>query len=143
MPYRSNRKKHQGFSLIELMITVVIVSILAAVALPAYNDYVIRGRLAEATSTLSDGRVKMEQFFQDNRTYVAGTCPGATDSFTYTCTDLSAAAYTITAIGKSGTIVSAFSYTIDQANTRRTTSLKSGWGSAPQNCWIIKKGGAC
>lgn len=142
---RSDCRSYQGFSLIELMIAIAIISLLATIALPAYNDYVIRGRLVEATSTLADGRVKMEQFFQDNRTYVGGTCPGATDSFDYTCTGLSLTAYTITATGKAGSLVSAFIYTINQANTRTTTGMKSGWnGSAlPANCWITKKGGTC
>ncbi|HET7775925.1 MAG TPA: pilin, partial [Azospira sp.] len=47
-----NSPQH-GFTLIELMISVVIISILAAIALPAYQDYVTRSRLSEATSALS------------------------------------------------------------------------------------------
>ena len=131
----------KGITLIELIIAVVIVSILAAVAIPSYNEHIIRGKITEATSTLSDGRVKMEQFFQDNRTYSGGTCPTATESFTYACSNLTASTYTITATGIG--IASSFVYTIDQANQRRTTGLKSGWGSVPQNCWITKKGGSC
>lgn len=42
----------RGFSLVELMIVVAIVSLLASIALPAYKDYVLRGRLSEAISTL-------------------------------------------------------------------------------------------
>ncbi len=52
-------RKVAGFTLIELMITVAIIGILAAVGLPAYNDYIIRGRVPEATSNLSAKRVKM------------------------------------------------------------------------------------
>src|SRR6267378_8151432 len=63
-----------GFTLIELMITVAIIAILAAVAIPNYTDYVKRGKLTEATSTLLSMRTKMEQYFQDNRSY---TTPGA------------------------------------------------------------------
>jgi type IV pilus assembly protein PilE len=135
-----------GFTLIELMITVVIIVILASVALPSYSDYVIRGKLSEATATLSDGRVRMEQYYQDNHTYVGGTCPASTESFTYACTNPGATpanTYTITATGKAGTNVSDFVFNINQANAKQTTGLKSGWGSAPVNCWITRKGGAC
>lgn len=139
------RNESAGFTLIEVMVVVVVIGILTMVAFPSYNDYIIRGKIAEATSALSDGRVKMEQSFQDNKTYVGGTCPPATESFTYNCSDLTNTTYTITASGKADSNVAAFSFSIDQANTRRTTGAKSGWTSAtlPQDCWITKKGGAC
>jgi type IV pilus assembly protein PilA len=44
-------RKKQGFTLVELMIVVAIVAILAALALPAYQDYVVRARVAEAAAT--------------------------------------------------------------------------------------------
>ncbi len=139
-------RSHKGFTLIELMIVVVVVGILAALALPAYNDYVTRGKLVEATSALSDGRVKLEQFFQDNHTYVGadavgGPCPAATTNFTYACSNLSRTTYTITATGRSA--LSSFSYTIDETNTKKTIGLAPGWGTTPANCWITKKGEAC
>lgn len=126
-----------GFTLIELIIVVAVIGILTVVAFPSYNDYVIRGKIAEGLAALSDGRVKMEQFFQDNRTYVGGTCPAATESFTYACSNLTATTYTITATGKGN--VSAYSYTIDQANVRGSTTP---WGNST-SCWVRKKGGTC
>ena len=142
-------KKQNGFTLVELMIVVAIIGILSAIAMPSYNDYVTRGKLPEATSALSDGRIKMEQFFQDNRTYDKNgdgtTCPpgipAATTNFTYACNNLSPTTYTITATGIGS--LSVFSYSIDQSNTKRTTALKAGWGTVPANCWITQKGGAC
>ncbi|HEY8100136.1 MAG TPA: type IV pilin protein [Burkholderiaceae bacterium] len=129
----------RGFTLIELMITVVVIGILSAIAIPAYTDHVIRGKLMEATSSLSNGRVKMEQFFQDNRTYSGGTCPAATASFTYACTTavLTPTIYTITATGIGN--LSAYSYTINQDNTKTSTTP---WGNSI-TCWVIKKGGGC
>ena len=65
-------RSNSGFTLIEVMITVAIVAILAAIAVPSYNEYVQRARITEATSNLSDMRNKMEQYFQDNRTWTPG-----------------------------------------------------------------------
>ena len=58
-----------GFTLIELMITVAIVAILASIAMPSYQAYVRRGQLADAFKSLADMRVKMEQYYQDNKFY--------------------------------------------------------------------------
>jgi type IV pilus assembly protein PilE len=139
-------KTERGFTLIELMIVVVVIGILAAVAIPSYTDYLIRGNLVEGTSALSDGRVKMEQFFQDNRTYVGGPAPAATSHFTYATSNLALTTYTITATGTGN--VAGFVYSIDQTNTKRTTLAPTGWKTAtmpgtPATCWIVKKGGLC
>ena len=139
-------KQQNGFTLVELMIVVVIIGILASVAVPAYQDYVVRGKLTEATSNLANARVKMEQYFQDNRTYdTGGGCPAAiaasSDHFNYACSNLTLNTYTVTATGKAP--LNDFSYTIDEANTKKTTGLRSGWGSTPANCWITSKGGSC
>ena len=135
-------KTIKGFTLIELMIVVVVIAILTAVALPAYTNYVTRGKLAEAVSTLSDGRVKMEQFFQDNRTYVGGPVPLATTNFTYATSNATipaptATTYTIIATGIGS--VSAYSYTIDQNNTKASATP---WGNSA-TCWVINTGGGC
>lgn len=136
-------KTQKGFTLMELMITVAIIGILASIGIPSYSNYVIRGKLVEGTAALSDGRIKMEQFYQDNRTYAGGSCPAETTNFTYDCANPAATTttYTITATGKDS--LSDFSYTIDQSNTKRTTSLKAGWGTTPASCWIMANGGEC
>src|ERR1700722_11706839 len=80
---RMRHSRSQGFTLIELMITVAIVAILAAIAIPNYRDYVIRGQLVDATQALAAVRANMERYFQDNRTYLAIAGPPA---FTPPCT---------------------------------------------------------
>jgi len=136
-------KATKGFTLVELLVVVAIVGILAAVAIPYYNDYVIRGKLAEGMSTLGDGRIKMEQFFQDNRTYVGGPTPAATQYFTYDNGTPTVSTYTLTATGTDG--VSGFVYTLNQANQKQTTAAPSGWQATPMpaSCWITRKGGGC
>ena len=64
-----------GFTLVELMIVVAIIAILAAIAVPSYNDYVTRSKLQEAHTNLAAARVNMEQYYQDNRVYT--TAPGS------------------------------------------------------------------
>lgn len=138
-------KATDGFTLMELMIVVAVIGILAAVGFPSYNDYVTRSKIAEATSALSDGRIKMEQFFQDNRTYVGGPAPAGTANFTYAhaAGTPTASAYTLTATGINN--MTGFVYTINQNNVKQTTAAPAGWAAAvmPANCWITKKSGAC
>lgn len=133
-----------GFTLIELMITVAIIAILASVALPSYSDYVRRGKIAEATTTLADMRVKLEQSFQDNRTYAsAPVCSSAPTGkyFSFACSNQSTSTYTITATGNSSGGMSGFTYTINQAGTRATSA--TSWGVTSTTCWVMSKSGSC
>lgn len=62
-------KRHSGFTLIELMITVAIVGILAAIAYPSYQEYVRRSKRAEARAVLMEGAQWMERFYSENMSY--------------------------------------------------------------------------
>ena len=141
---KSSISASAGFTLVELMIVVAIVGILAAVALPAYTDYVVRGKIPEATANLATKRVQMEQFFQDNLTYAnAPACSADTNSspyFTFSCSAASATAFSLQAVGSGS--MAGFTFTVDQSNTKATTAVPSGW-TTNAACWVTKKGGSC
>ncbi|WOX06393.1 pilin [Microbulbifer pacificus] len=67
-------KKQQGFTLIELMIVVAIIGILAAVALPAYQDYTIRAKMSEVVLAASQCRTTITEVYQSGD---ASAAPGA------------------------------------------------------------------
>jgi type IV pilus assembly protein PilE len=158
-------KRQAGFTLIELMITVAIIAILAAVALPNYNNYIRRGKIVEGTSTLLSMRTKMEQYFQDNRSYtapsVAVIAPCAAGSsvpvpilkyFTITCPTLNQTQYTIQADGGSlssgDNSMQGIHFTINQANVRSTTvdggsTMANAGYTSNATCWTTKQGGQC
>jgi type IV pilus assembly protein PilA len=61
-----NKSTQKGFTLIELMIVIAIIGILAAVALPAYQDYTIRARMSEPLALLGEAKNSMTEFFIAN-----------------------------------------------------------------------------
>lgn len=149
-PAIAARGRHAGFTLIELMIAVAIVAIIAAVAYPQYTSYVQRSRLAEATGNLSTTRVRLEQFYQDNRNYgatasVCGVAVPTGDFFDYSCNwgaGGTSQSFLLTATGKASANMSGFTFTVDHNNLQRTTAF-SGASGLPVNCWMRRQGQTC
>ncbi len=66
----SATKRHSaGFTLIELMIVVIIVGVLAAIAIPQYQNYVLRSNRTEGQALLTEAAARQERFFTQNNTY--------------------------------------------------------------------------
>jgi type IV pilus assembly protein PilE len=139
----------RGFTLVELMVVVAIVGILSAIALPAYSDYVMRGKIPDAIANLAAKRVQLEQFYQDNKTYAgAPACTADTTTskyFDFSCFVAgTASVYTLQAAGKSS--MAGFTYTVDQSNVKGSSIVSpapAGWVAASTSCWISNKGGSC
>ena len=131
--------KNAGFTLIELMVTVMIVGILASIAYPAYQDHVFKTRRAAGKACLLEAGQYMERYYTTNMSYASAslpTCSSDVSSF-YTLAfsgtpDASTYALTATRTGaqandKCGTL------TLNQAGTRGVSSAATGITAT--DCW--------
>ena len=129
--------------MIEVMITVAIVAILAAIALPSYSAYVQRSRVPTGLDALSAYFTRMEQRFQDTGSYAdaGGACAVAlptASNFSISCAiSNSGQSFTATATG-SGSL-SGYTYTINERGARVTTAHPKGSNAT---CWTTR-GGTC
>lgn len=100
------RRLQPGFSLFELLVAMVIVGILAAVALPSFNDSIRKGRRSDAVAHLSDVQQAQERYRSNNSEYagslddLAVSVP-ATSHYTVSISNASARGYTATATARS------------------------------------------
>lgn len=131
--------RKNGFSLIELLVVILIIGILAAIAIPAYSEHLIKARIAEATGGLSQMRLKIEQYYADNRTYVGFSCvaPGSTTYFDFTCPTLAVGTYRLVATGKGA--MTNYVFDINQSNARSSQAP----GGITAACWMKNKSGGC
>jgi type IV pilus assembly protein PilE len=140
------KRRAQGFTLIEMMVTVAIIGILTAVAVPAYSNYVLRARTNEAFTVLSGMGPVAEQYWANNRSYASlPATPAETPNFTYLVSGTSNSTYVVTATGRNRML--GFKYTINESGTRVTSELPpaliaAGWTKST-TCWVDRKGGLC
>lgn len=144
----SARRFGSGYTLIELMIVIAIVAIFASIAIASYGNYVRSGKLSESFAMLSDYRLKMEQFKQDNHSYAdpinttsCGVPPPATNNnFSIACViAASGVQFSATASNKAGAGLgntSDYSYSIDQNGVQNT--LRYAGTTGPIGIWKMK-----
>ena len=133
----------KGFTLIELLIAVAIVGILASLALPSYREYIVKGKIQDATSNLLDYKMKMEQFYQNNRTYLdtsnnCGALPSTKvgDYFSFSCVASDSEHYVLTATNKSGIgLDEGYAYTLNESGNRTSNYA----GTTNNSCWLLTK----
>lgn len=137
-----------GFSLVELMITVVIATIIAAFVIPGYQHHMQRSYLPEASSGLLLSAMRLEQYYQDNRSYrddaVCGVTLPVAKRFSFSCTPaVDGQTFLLTATGLEQGMMHGFAFTLDQSGNARTVGLPDNWGNAPMDCWITRQEGKC
>ena len=124
------KKVQQGFTLIELMIVVAIIGILAAVALPAYQDYTIRAKMTEVIAMAASGKTSVSEYYISMNDMPAATQSGVNTSPGQS-TYVSAISYT-----RTSATVGAISYTIANLNGPSGNLVFTGTGSVDGVTWV-------
>ena len=120
----------KGFTLIELMIVVAIIGILAAVAIPAYQDYTIRANVSEGLSLAAAAKTAVSEFYATN-----GTLPGSNASAGVSnAQSISGNAVDQVGIGANGVITITYSAPQQIAASTMTLVPTTAGGAISWNC---------
>lgn len=132
LTHMTSRRKGRGFTLLEVLITVSIVSILAMIAIPSYTKSIVKSKRRAAEVCLSSFATQMERFYTTNLRYCVDTTPadGVCDSATFTLPTLDCSNNSNT--GRDYTYsatVTALTYTVTAAPTTAQSTRDAACGS--------------
>lgn len=122
-------KRQQGFTLIELMIVVAIIGILAAIALPAYQDYTIRAKVSEIMVLASKDKTSISEYYISQGSMPANATAAGINTSAAQSTYVSAIAYSTA--GATGTMT----YTVANLGAASGNIVFVGTGSADGVSW--------
>ncbi|NMZ74989.1 type IV pilin protein [Pseudomonas nitroreducens] len=141
----------RGFTLIEMMITVAIIAILAMIAYPSYQQYILRGNRTEAQSLLNDAAARQERYFAQNNAYtddlsklnMRNSSGTGTTASVQSDTGLYTLTLSTTASGSGGYLLTATPRRAPQTSDSQCTTLTlnalgtkgSSGSAAATECW--------
>ncbi len=124
------KKAQQGFTLIELMIVVAIIGILAAIAIPAYQDYTIRAKVSEVVGLTSAAKIALYEVYAAD-----GSMPAAGDQVV---TDTTATLTASNFVGAGNAVYAR----VDDNNATYTITLQNLGGTADGDTFVVQYTGA-